>query len=107
MENNINQYSCDKVMFTFSEEIKNIKLVKDRYDAFISGMESFFNEQLDGPNDLNNFQGDVFELSDSSEKFFFPFKIQNNELHFAENESWRNIIMTAIVLTVLQEGIQK
>lgn len=107
MENNINQYSCDKVMFTFNEEIKNIKLVKDRYDAFISGMESFFNEQIDGPNDLKNFQGEVFELSDASENFFFPFRIQNNELQFVESGTWRNIIMTAIVLTILQEGIQK
>ena len=94
----INQYSCDEIFFSRREEILNLRSLKYQYDEFVSDLEYFFNGQVKD-NDIHLFKGEIFELSDVAEDFFFPFRTEDGKLKFVENESWRTLIMASLLLT--------
>lgn len=82
-----------------TEVLENLKRICVEYDRFTNDLEIFFNHQIKEPKDLDELQGNLLELSDETERVFFPFKKVNGELKFAETDTWRSIIMAALLLS--------
>ena len=101
MDNIVNAYTCDKSVDqlfdqdSFVNSIKEIEKTFYSYDYFIQDLETFFNDQL-GTGDLENFKGDIFELSEPTTGVLFPFCIKDNKLKFVETEAWRSIILSSL-----------
>lgn len=112
MDNNVNLYTCDmsledlKFRPNFVNTVKTIEAAFHSYENFVKELERFFNEQLED-GDLENFKGDVFELSDSGIGIQFPFCIKDNKLKFVETEAWRSIILSALSLNTMTNMIDK
>ena len=88
----------------FSETINNIVEISDEYEAFVERLEGFFNSQLESKEALDELDGEVFELSDSNEKVYFPFKKIDDHLKFVETDTWRTIIMSSIILKNIKKS---
>jgi hypothetical protein len=101
----LNVYSCDKYFIEsnlmFLEKIWNIEELIAEYNQFISDLEEFFNEQLEG-DDLKIFKGKTFELTDAKGFLHFPFTILDGRLKFMETDAWRSTILTSLVLKKLR-----
>lgn len=95
----VNQYVCTNLIQDelSSEILKQISEIQNNYEIFINQIENFFNSNIESQNDFDLMKGDIVELSDASENFFIPFKKQNGKLKFMESETWRTIIITAIL----------
>ncbi len=116
MNNDIRKYVCDEHIENYFQKqnldesaknigmiFKNLKSIQYEYDLFINDLELFFNHHISSPDDLNQIEGELFELSDESERIFFPFKKIDGQLKFVETDAGRVAIMTAIASTKLEK----
>lgn len=113
MSNKENVYCCDSTFenyFTslddsliFSKQISSLINIFHEYEKFVTTLESFFNAQIENEDDYNELKGDVFELSDVTERVYFPFKKVDGQLKFVETDIWRLAIMTAIASSKLEK----
>lgn len=113
MSNNENIYCCDTTFenyfsslddsLKFSKTISSLINIFSEYENFVATLESFFNSQIENEDDYNELKGDVFELSDVTERVYFPFKKVDGQLKFVETDIWRLAIMTAIASSKLDK----
>jgi hypothetical protein len=94
------QYSASEGLGEHIQEvIRNLKNLEFEYNAFVSEVEAFFNNQIDSKDELEE---GVIELSDKNEELFFPFEHKEGKLSFVDNKIWRLFILTAILKTQSQ-----
>jgi hypothetical protein len=94
------QYSASEGLGEHIQEvIRNLKNLEFEYNAFVSEVEAFFNNQIDSKDELEE---GVIELSDKNEELFFPFENKEGKLSFVDNKIWRLFILTAILKTQSQ-----
>jgi len=94
------QYSASEALGEHIQEvIRNLKKLEFEYNAFVSEVEAFFNNQIDSKDELEE---GVIELSDKNEELFFPFENKEGKLSFVDNKIWRLFILTAILKTQSQ-----
>lgn len=102
MSREMNGYQCE-ILFeqvqskNFLNVINFLKLATKDYEKFIHDLEYFFNSQLE-EGDLENFSGEVFELSDVSGELNFPFCIKDEKLTFVETDYIRSTILSALAM---------
>jgi hypothetical protein len=119
MNNEITKYVCDTTIENFfiynkwrnsatniSKIFSCLKDICKDYDLFINDLEIFFNAQIKSESDFNQLNGDVVELSDETERIFFPFKKVDGQLKFVETDMWRVAIMSAIASSKLEKIIK-
>lgn len=119
MQNEISKYTCEMTIEDYfyaqglsitaqsiEETIEEMREIDAEYNRFIQSLEIFFNHQINSPEDLNELNGDTVELSDETERVFFPFKKVDGQLKFAETESWRLVIMSAIASKKIRTEIE-
>lgn len=110
MENSeINQYVCDESIndFDMKKLIKNIGLIYSKYDNFTAEIERFFNSQIESKDELEMMKGEIVELADINEEFFFQFKKENGKLKLVESNQWKIFIAAAMVLQITQERLHQ
>jgi hypothetical protein len=94
------QYSASEGLGEHIQEvIRNLKNLEFEYNAFVSEVEAFFNNQIDSKDELEE---GVIELSDKNEELFFPFEHKEGKLSFVDTKIWRLFILTAILKTQSQ-----
>lgn len=101
MSNNIINYQCDKYLDDFCskdtvETLMSMLYLTKEYESFVEEIESFFNNNLED-GEIENFKGNIFELSDNLGLINFPFTIENKKLKIIESEAWKSLIISAIV----------
>lgn len=108
MENSeVNQYVCDATIQNekIKSFIKNIGMIYSSYDSVVLEIENFFNSQIESQDDIDMMKGEIVELSDNNEQFFFQFKKENGKLKLVETSEWKTFTALAIILQTIQDGM--